>query len=227
MPASYSLIQTQVGEHRRDDRPDADIAVTFRHRGHSLGRGFRELKIEVVTCGAAFQEHLRGVQLRRQFFVFHLALAANPRPGVQQQLQSPSVAPPLAKRAVSVGVGVNQAGDEQFSAGVDVRGLPGKDFTRGTQGGDFVFAHHDILMRGHAGLDIQHPPAANHRAVIATHPLTQTARMLRGATTTAAPRCVHRSAAPCRRPLFGPRDNRIERSARCRCRCRCANRRPV
>ena len=63
------------------------------------------------------------------------AAAADPRRGIEQEIELPEIADALGQAAMAVGVGVDQARNDQAAAGVDDLGIgvphcPGRDNVR-------------------------------------------------------------------------------------------------
>jgi hypothetical protein len=75
---------------------------------------------------------LDGIGVRREVLVLVGAVAADPRRGIEEEIEFPKIADALGQAAMAVGVGVDQAGNDQAAAGVDDFGIgvphcPGRD----------------------------------------------------------------------------------------------------
>ena len=112
-------VERGVRHHRRDHRAHADVGIGARHRVDAVDRRRRNFRREVVAGGAALLQHLQRADLRREILGLGGAAARCPGIGVQQQFERPAVRHRLAERDGGVGVGVDQARDQQAVGRVD------------------------------------------------------------------------------------------------------------
>ena len=117
--AGHRLVEGEVGDHGRDHRAQPDLVIGARHRFHAFDARRREFEEQVVAGGRALLDLLDGVDERGEVLVLVAAAAADPRRGIEQEIEPPEVADALGKAAMAVGMGIDQAGNDEPAAGVD------------------------------------------------------------------------------------------------------------
>ena len=157
--AGDCLEQRPVGHHRRDDRAHPGLRVPLRRRLDAFRRHHRELEEQVVACGASLADHLERVDQRGEVLVPGRLVHGEPGPGIEQELQRPPVAQPLAERAVAVGMRIDETRHDQPARGIDDRSV----FRRRQSGRsdciDRAVANEDVRGLGATLADVEHPPA--------------------------------------------------------------------
>ena len=113
------LIEGEVRHHGRDHRAQADRVVGARDRLHAVDGGRGKLEEQVVAGGGALLHLVDGRDQRGQILVLSAALAAHPWIGRLQDFEVPAIADPLRQSAVAVGVGIDQAGNDQASRRIE------------------------------------------------------------------------------------------------------------
>jgi hypothetical protein len=93
--AGHRLVEGEVGNHGRDHRAQPDLGIGVRHRLHPFDARRRKLEEQVVAGGRALLDMLDGIDERREVLVLVGAAAADPRRGVEEQIEFPKIADAL------------------------------------------------------------------------------------------------------------------------------------
>ena len=117
------LIEGEVRHHGGDHRAQADRIIGARNRLHPVDGGRRKLEEQVVAGGGALLHLIDGRDQRGQIFVVCAAMAAQPWIGRLQDFKAPAVADSLRQSAMAVGVGIDQAGNDQASGRIEPSGV--------------------------------------------------------------------------------------------------------
>ena len=152
----------RVGNHGRDHRAQPDLGIGFCHGLHALDARRWKFEEQVVAGGRALLDVLDGMDERREVLVLVGAAAADPRCGIEEEIKLPEIAEALGQAAVAVGVGVDQAGNNQTVAGVDDFGIgvphcPGRDNV-----GDDIAFDDDIARLAAHRRDKTHQSVCDH-----------------------------------------------------------------
>jgi hypothetical protein len=121
--ARQRLIEGEVRHHRRDHRAQPNLPVGARDRGHTVDGRDGKLEKQVVAGGGALLHLVDGGDQRRQILVFRAALAAHPWIGCLQDFKVPAVADPLRQSAVTVGVRVDEPGNDETAGCIKPLGV--------------------------------------------------------------------------------------------------------
>ena len=140
------LIEGEVRHHGGDHRAQADRIVGARDRLHAVDRGCGKLEEQVVAGGGALLHLIDGRDQRGQILVLCAAMAAHPWIGRLQDFKVPAVADSLRQSAVAVGVGIDQAGDDQASGRVEPFGVVVVHRARRHEVDDRIAFDHDIAL---------------------------------------------------------------------------------
>lgn len=116
--ARQRVIERDVGHHRRDDRPDADLGVSRRERTHAVAGRERQLQEEVIAGGRSFRGKFGGAEQSHELLVLGRAPAAHPGARRQQQLEWPTVAEALVEEAMAMRMDVDETRDQEALAHV-------------------------------------------------------------------------------------------------------------
>ena len=158
--AGDRFVKTTIGDHRGDDGADADFRIALRGGEQRLRRGAGQGEGEVETARAAFAQHFHGIQLGGEFAVLIRAEAVEGRRGVEQKFERNAVGHTFRERAMGMGVGVDQAGDQQPPVRRDGQEIAGGDGAGRREGRDRIAAQDDV--RGpDAGILAQHQAAGD------------------------------------------------------------------
>ena len=84
--ARDGFVETVVRHHRRQHGAHPNLRVGFGHGVHAVDAWRGEFVVKVVSRGAAFQDHLRGPDLRGQLLVLERSAAGDPGAGCQKEL---------------------------------------------------------------------------------------------------------------------------------------------
>jgi hypothetical protein len=152
----HRLVERAIRDHGRDHRPHADVRVRASHRVDAFGGRRRELEREVVAGGAALAHHLDGADQRREILVLGRPAAADPRRGVEEQLEVPSITEAAPESAVRVGVRVHETREEQAARRVDGSSALGRRPSRRHDVADETVLDDDVETVGGAALRVDH-----------------------------------------------------------------------
>ena len=160
--AGHRLIECEVGNHGRDHRAQPDLGIGVRHRLHALDARRWKLEKQVVAGGRALLDMLDGMEERREVLVLMGAAAANPRRGIEKEIELPEIADALGQAAMAVGMGVDQPRNDQAAAGVDDLGIGVPHCPGGDNVGDDIAFDDDVARLAARRRDRMHQSACDH-----------------------------------------------------------------
>ena len=114
----HRLIEGEVRHHGGDHRAQADLVIGARHRLHALDGGSGEFEEQVVAGGEPFSTCSTAV-ISAESTCPRAPVAADPRRRVEQELEAPEIADAFGQAAMAVGMGIDQAGNDEPPPGVD------------------------------------------------------------------------------------------------------------
>src|SRR6516225_10036708 len=105
---------------------------------------------------------LDGIDERREVLVLMGTAAADPRRGIEKEIELPEIADALGQAAMAVSVGVDQAWNDQAAAGVDDLGI-GISYRSGRDNvGDDITFDDDVARLAARRRDRMHQSAFDH-----------------------------------------------------------------